>query len=93
VLEFVEDIEGAFSELRRVAAPGAKVVIGAPVLNRFTAQLYTMVGFKKHKSVHKADQDRILRAARKFFTVRKIITFPALLPLDLSLYFAAELTD
>lgn len=93
VLEFIDDVDRVLSEVRRVSKRGAKIVVGGPILNRFTNHLYNFVGFKRHKAVHKSDHNKILNAARKFFTIKKIITFPYILPFNISLFFVIELTD
>ncbi len=92
VLEFVDDVDRAMQEMHRVAAPQATIVVGAPVFNAFTDRLYDMVGFKRHKSAHKSDQNKILDAARRHFTVNRMLRFPLGLPLGASLFFALQLS-
>lgn len=94
VLEFIDDAETALCEIRRVSKKGAKIVVGAPILNHFTDHLYNIVGgFGRHKTLHKSDQNKILEAAQRFFSIKKIVKFPSILPLNTSLFFVAELTD
>ena len=44
VLEFVEDTSKAMSEIARVAKLGAKIIIGAPVVSKFTDICYAILG-------------------------------------------------
>lgn len=93
VLEFIDDTDTALSEIKRVSKRGAKIVIGAPILNYFTTHLYNFVGFKRHKTAHKSDQNKILNSAKKFFDIKKILRFPSALPLDMALFLVTELGD
>lgn len=93
VLEFIDDVEGALSEIKRVSKKKAKIVIGAPILNRVTGHFYDLVGFKKHRIAHKSDQNKILKVARKFFTIKRIIKFPNIFPLNSSFFFISELAN
>lgn len=85
VLEFVSDLDRAFSELRRVLKRGGEAVIGFPVENVVTDVAFLLIGINARRA-HPVNQDDILSAARSHFTVEKLRTFPAGLPLKLALF-------
>jgi ubiquinone/menaquinone biosynthesis C-methylase UbiE len=85
VLEFVKDLDKAFSEMARVLKDGGDAVIGFPVVSFLTDIAFLMIGINSRKA-HPVDQDDILSSARKYFDVDTLRTFPANLPLKLSLF-------
>lgn len=88
VLEFVEDTDKAMSEISRVAKPGAKIIIGAPVVGKFTDICYKLIGKGgQNKSHHKSDHKKIIASAGKYFKVNKIKTLPNILLLNYSMFF------
>lgn len=88
VLEFVENIDKAMSEIARVAKPKAKIIIGAPVVGKTTDVCYKLIGKKnQNKSYHKSDHKKIITSAKKYFKINKIKTLPGTLPLDWSIFF------
>lgn len=86
-LEFVEDIDAAMKEISRVAGSNADIIIGAPVVSKLTDFCYRLIGKKDQNKSHKSDHHKIIGAAEKYFKVEKILTLPALLPVDYSLFF------
>jgi len=85
VLEHIEALAEACGEIRRVLKPGGIVVAGFPTKNVITDKLLgESIGF--HVSSHR----QILDAMKKVFTSFKVTHFPAILPLDLSLYTACS---
>lgn len=87
VLEFVDDMDKAMSEIARVAKPGAKIIIGAPVVSRFTDACYTVLGKKGQNKIHPSDHKKIINSAKKYFSMEKTKKIPSFLPLDYSLFF------
>jgi len=85
VLEFVKDLDRAFSEISRVLKTGGIAVIGFPVENIFTDLAFLAIGINARK-VHPVDQDDILACAKKYFIVETLTTFPLNLPLKASLF-------
>lgn len=85
VLEFVNDLRKAFSELARVVKKGGDVIIGFPVENVFTDMAFLMIGINARKR-HPVNQDDILRTAKADFVVEKIKIFPPGLPLKCALF-------
>jgi ubiquinone/menaquinone biosynthesis C-methylase UbiE len=85
VLEFVGDLDKAFSEMARVLKPGGDVVIGFPVINIFTEIGYLAIGINA-RAVHKASHSDILTASQKNFSLDTIESFPLGLPLNLALF-------
>jgi len=90
VLEFIKDTPQAIKEIKRVARPKAKIVIGSPVLNFLTDFCYKTIGYKRHSQIHKSDHKTIIDNIKNNFRVSKIKTYPAFLPLNLSLFFVLE---
>ena len=87
VLEFIDDTDKAFSEIARIAAKDARIVIGAPVINKLTDLCYAAIGKKGQNRLHKSDHLKIIKSVKKYFDIEKITTLPFFLPLDYSLFF------
>lgn len=85
VLEFVKDLDRAFSEISRVLKPGGDAIIGFPVVSVLTDMAFFMIGLNSRKA-HPVDHDDILASARKYFDVETLRTFPSGLPLKLALF-------
>lgn len=85
VLEFVADLDKAFSELARVMKKEGLLIIGFPVENFLTDMAFFMIGINARK-VHPVNQDGILNAAKKYFEVDMLATFPANLPLKCAMF-------
>lgn len=88
-LEFVADVRQALAEIRRVARPGACVIIGAPVLNRLTEFCYDWIARSPyHRSLHKATHRQIIAAAEeKLQRIEKLVAYPRCVPVDWGLFF------
>lgn len=86
VFEFVPDMAKAISEMKRVAKPGAKIIIGAPTLNLITKLCYKSIKCTNHKDDHR----RIIAETQKQLQIKKIKRLPAFLPLNLGLFFVLE---
>ena len=87
VLEFIKDVPQAIKEIKRIAKPKAKIVIGSPVLNFLTDFCYKIIKYKQHSQMHKSDHKIIIKHIKNNFQINKIKTYPAFLPLNLSLFF------
>ena len=93
VLEFIKDIPTAIKEIKRVAKPEAKIIIGAPVLNSLTDFCYKIIKYKKYAdSLHKSDHRTIIKNIKNNLLIKKMKTYPGFLPLYLSLFFVLEAT-
>jgi SAM-dependent methyltransferase len=93
VLEFIQDIDAVFSEFARTLKRNGTLIVGAPVFNRLTDLLYRFaVGFSDHKTQHKSRHDNIIAIAGNSFRIERIINFPSVLPINLSLFFAMRLS-
>lgn len=85
VLEHIEDLGQATSEIYRVLKPGGTVVAGFPTKNKITDKLLGgSTGF--HVSTHR----QIINALAEKFSYFKVTSFPGVLPLDMSLYTACS---
>lgn len=85
VLEFVKDLDKAFGEIARVLKPGGTAIIGFPVLNLITDAAFLIIGINP-KGVHASDHKDIIAAAKRHFSMDKMLTFPANLPLEFSMF-------
>jgi SAM-dependent methyltransferase len=85
VLEHVEDLDLACSEMYRVLKPGGVAVAGFPTKNTITDRLLGgSTGF--HVSTHR----QIVTAIGGVFDSLETVHFPGIVPLDLSLYTACR---
>jgi ubiquinone/menaquinone biosynthesis C-methylase UbiE len=91
VLEFIDDLKRAFSEMYRVTKKEGIVILGFPVINILTDLSYLLIGIKDARRLHKSTHRDILREAKNRFIVEKMITFPSLFPLDLALFVCCRL--
>ncbi len=85
VLEFVKDLDKAFSEMARVLKDGGDAVIGFPVVSVLTDIAFLMIGINSRKA-HPVDQDDIIASAEKYFDIDEIKTFPLNVPLKVALF-------
>ncbi len=75
----------AISELRRVARPAGMVVTGFPVRNVVTDNFYRIVGFRP-RDIHPSSHSDIVGEMERQFSDVVVVTWPPLLPVNLSLY-------
>lgn len=90
VLEFINDTDKALAEITRVASPGAKIIIGAPVNNKITDLCYALIGKKTQNQEHSANQKQIIESIKKHLIIEKIKTIPCLMPVNFSLFFIIQ---
>ncbi len=90
VLEFIKDLSFAVEETYRVTEKGGIVLVGAPVLNAVTDQLYYICGNKDHKALHKSSHIDIIESFKSRFCMDSILTFPKSVPLKYSLFFVMK---
>ena len=83
--EHLDDLDKAYGELRRVAKPGADIILSFPVRNRITDGFYSLFGYKP-RELHPNSHNDIVASAMKYFELRKLKKFPSFLPMDASLY-------
>lgn len=85
LLEHIHDVHQAAQEVRRVLKPGGVFSAGFPTNNPLLYYYLTKVcpTIDEH---HVSDQNKILSALRTHFKIVKKRTFPALFPLNLSIY-------
>jgi len=94
VLEFIKDTPQAIKEIKRIAKPKAKIIIGSPVSNFLTSFCYKIIKPKIHKSnhVHRLSHKIIIDNIKNNLQIKKISRYPAFLPLNLSLFFVLKAT-
>ena len=83
ILEHIQDLPAARTELFRVTKPGGMIVAGFPTKNALTDKLLgPSTGF--HVSTHR----QILEALRSDLNDFKVVGLPSFLPVNLTLYVA-----
>lgn len=93
VLEFIQDIPWAIQEIKRVAKPKTKIVIGIPVFNFLTDICYYLIGHRKQaKILYRSNHKTIIKIIRRNLSIKKIKTYPSFLPISLSLFVVLETT-
>ena len=86
VLEHLQELDAALSELRRVVRTGARLVLGVPVRNLATNSFFRLVGYDPreiHPASHRDVEAAIERSA---LTLEQRLHFPRVLPLGLAAY-------
>lgn len=90
VLEHVEDLNRAFSEIDRVSRKGASIILGFPVKNVLTDSIlkisYKFLPNAKLEDEHVSDHLEIIRTARERFGSIRQYHFPSFVPLPISAY-------
>jgi ubiquinone/menaquinone biosynthesis C-methylase UbiE len=81
----VADLDKAMSEMFRIVKTGGEIALSFPVRNVITDGFFTLIGYDQ-RSVHPSSHRDIIGAAKKYFTIEKIITMPSWLGLDFSIY-------
>jgi len=89
VLQYVKDTPKAIKEIKRVAKPGAKIIIGIPILNWLTKLCLKLVD---HSDPNKIDGKIIIKHAQNNLQIKKIKKYSKFLPLNLSLYLILDAT-
>ena len=93
VLGFIQDVPRAIQEIKRVAKPKAKIIIGLPVFNFLTDICYYLIGRQKDlKLLHKSNHKTIIKAIKENLSVKKVKTYPDFLSVNLSLFVVLETT-
>lgn len=90
VLEHIREIDAAMREIRRVTKPNGAVILGFPVENAISELAlrfaYLWLPNAKLKDEHVTDHRAILQAAQAHLHVEQTRHFPAIVPLNVSLY-------
>ncbi len=84
-LEHIVELDKAMLEMKRVLKSGGVAVLSFPVRNKITDVFYRIFGYDPRK-LHPSSHRDIISSAEKFFKVEKILSFPKMSNLDLSLY-------
>lgn len=84
-LEHIKDLDKAMSEIYRVLEKNGKAILSFPVRNTITDCFYKLFGFNP-RHIHPSSHNDIIRAAKKYFEVEKILKFPNIKNINHSLY-------
>jgi 2-polyprenyl-3-methyl-5-hydroxy-6-metoxy-1,4-benzoquinol methylase len=94
VLEHLHELDAAIGEIRRVATDDASIFFGFPVENpmtRIALQIaYIWLPGAKLDDEHVSTHKDILRTIPKHLEIVQAQHFPAIVPLDWSLYYACQ---
>lgn len=93
VLEHVADAEAAAGCLARALAPAGTVVTGYPMVNRFMANCFRMLGFGNIESHHITTPAQITSALAKLLRPVARLSMPWFAPQSLSLYECTSWTN
>lgn len=91
-LEDIENSERAVEEIARVVKRGGNIFISFPVKNIVTDTFFRLVG-EDPEDIHPSDHRYILKFLEKNFSVKKILAFPRLVPIDLALYVSVHIEN
>jgi ubiquinone/menaquinone biosynthesis C-methylase UbiE len=83
ILEHIEALPDACTEMLRVLKPGGMVVAGFPTKNALTDRL-----LGASTNFHVSTHQQIIGALKSVLHSFKVVSFPAILPLNYSLYVA-----
>jgi 2-polyprenyl-3-methyl-5-hydroxy-6-metoxy-1,4-benzoquinol methylase len=86
VLEHIAEAERAAESLARALIPGGTLVTGYPMVNRFMASCFRMLGFGKIEDHHVTTMSQITNALGRHLTPVARTSLPMCAPQSLSLY-------
>jgi SAM-dependent methyltransferase len=86
VLEHIAEIDRAVRTLTRALAPGGTLVAGYPMVNRFMAESFRLLGFGRIEDHHVTTPAQITAALRCALDPIRRISLPPAVPQALSLY-------
>lgn len=90
VLEFVSNLSGAITEMCRIAAPKATIILGFPGENMFTRVGYFLARTPDPREVHVANHRVILAEVHRHLKPVRLLQFPSFLPPRCTLFFVGE---
>ena len=91
VLEHISELDKVNSEIFRTLKHKGNLIISFPSSKLIMGILFklTLISYK-HPFKHISDENVILNSLKKFFTVKKLISFPNFMPFNLSFYFSCK---
>lgn len=90
VLEFVEDLPQAMTELVRITEPRGMIVLGFPGENFATRLGYLLARTPDPLIVHRSNYRAILTEANRLLGLRRLLRFPSFFPPRFALFFVGE---
>jgi SAM-dependent methyltransferase len=93
VLEHVADAEAAARGLAHALAPGGTLVAGYPMVNRFMANCFRMLGFSRIEEHHVTTPAQITTALGKLLRPVGRVSMPLFAPQSLALYECTSWTN
>jgi 2-polyprenyl-3-methyl-5-hydroxy-6-metoxy-1,4-benzoquinol methylase len=86
VLEHIAAIDKAAESLARTLVPGGTLVAGYPMVNRFMASCFRMLGFGKIEDHHVTTMPQITQALARHLKPVGRVSLPLYVPQSMSLY-------
>src|SRR3989344_724991 len=86
IMEHVQDLDKAFTEIRRVMKKGGALVVGVPIEKFLVKSIFSLFGLQQEKIDHCSHYTIIEQKLRNYFVAKKIKKIPSFLPHSLSLY-------
>jgi len=93
VLEHIADADAAARCLARALAPGGTLVAGYPMVNRFMATCFRMLGFGNIEEYHVTTPAQITTALGRLLKPAGRVSLPMFAPQSLSLYECTSWTN
>ena len=84
-LEHIKDLDRAMSEISRILKKNGEAILSFPVRNIITDWFYKLFGFNP-RHIHPSSHNDVIEAAKKYFSVEKIVKFPNFKNINYSLY-------
>lgn len=91
VLEFVDDLDRATQELRRVLQPGGQLVVVSPGNGKILDAGLKLLTGERGEDTFQGRRQKVMPALRGLFSVKRTLTFPRFAPRGLRLYTATLL--
>ncbi len=86
VLEHIAEIDRAAATLARALAPGGTLIVGYPMVNRFMAECFRVLGFGKIEDHHVTTPAQVTAALARRLSPAQRLSLPPLAPQAAALY-------
>jgi len=84
-LEHISELDKTFSEMKRILKQEGELVLSFPVRNIITDSFFILLGHFP-REIHPSSHLDIIKIAKKYFEVKKVLKFPNISNINYSLY-------